>query len=91
MARWKASDQSGAVSDSPDLKVVGIKRIHSLVTKALFVRLEARPSTQDAVENFLVWARLLVAEEPGTETWLAVRFDASTFGIIESSARVAIW
>jgi hypothetical protein len=31
-----------------------------------------------------VWARLLVEKEPGTKPWLAVRFDASTFGIIDA-------
>jgi quinol monooxygenase YgiN len=53
-----------------------------MVTKALLVRLEAQPGKADAVEDFLVWARLLVEKEPGTKPWLAVRFDASTFGII---------
>jgi quinol monooxygenase YgiN len=55
-----------------------------MVTKALLVRLEAHPGKGDAVEDFLVWARLLVEEEPGTKPWLAMRFDASTFGIIEA-------
>jgi hypothetical protein len=34
--------------------------------------------------RFLVWARLPAAQERGTKPWLAVRFDASTFGIIEA-------
>jgi quinol monooxygenase YgiN len=55
-----------------------------VVTKALLVRLEAHPGKGDAVEDFLVWARLLVDKEPGTRPWLAVRFDASTFGIIDA-------
>src|SRR4051812_4990774 len=55
-----------------------------MLTKALLVRLEARPGKGDAVEDFLVWTRLLVEEEPGTKLWLAVRFDASTFGIIDA-------
>jgi hypothetical protein len=48
-----------------------------MVTKALLVRLETQPGKGDAVEDFLVWARLLVEKEPGTKPWLAVRFDAS--------------
>jgi quinol monooxygenase YgiN len=55
-----------------------------MATKALFVRLEAHPGEGDAVEDFLVWVWLLVEEEPGTKPWLAVRFDASTFGIVEA-------
>jgi len=55
-----------------------------MVTKALLVLLEAKPGKGDAVEDFLVWARLLVEKEPGTKPWLAVRFDASTFGIIDA-------
>ena len=55
-----------------------------MVTKALLVRLEAQPGKEDAVEDFLVWARLLVEKEPATKPWLVVRFDASTFGIIDA-------
>jgi quinol monooxygenase YgiN len=55
-----------------------------MVTKALLVRLEAQPGKGDQVEDFLVWARQLVEKEPDTKPWLAVRFDASTFGIIDA-------
>jgi quinol monooxygenase YgiN len=55
-----------------------------MVTKALLVRLEAQPGKGEEVEDLLVWARLLVEKEPGTKPWLAVRFDASTFGIIDA-------
>jgi hypothetical protein len=54
-----------------------------MVTKALLVRIEP-PGQGRCRRGFLVWARLLVEEEPGTKPWLAVRFDASTFGIIEA-------
>jgi quinol monooxygenase YgiN len=55
-----------------------------MVTKALLVRLEAHPGKGDAVEDFLVWARLHVEKEPGTQPWSAARFDASTFGIVDA-------
>ena len=55
-----------------------------MVTKALFVRLEARPGEGDAVEDLLVWVQLLIEREPRTKPWLAVRFNASTFGIVEA-------
>lgn len=55
-----------------------------MATKALFVKLVAKPGQEDAVEEFLLSALPLVGEEPGTYPWFAVRFDASTFGIIDA-------
>lgn len=55
-----------------------------MATKALLVKLEAKPGQEDAVEEFLMSALPLVREEPGTYPWFAVRFDASTFGIIDA-------
>ncbi|GLZ55569.1 antibiotic biosynthesis monooxygenase [Actinomycetospora sp. NBRC 106378] len=55
-----------------------------MATKALLVKLVARPGKEDAVEEFLRSALPLVQEEPGTYPWFAVRFDASTFGIIDA-------
>lgn len=55
-----------------------------MATKALFVKLEAKPGKEDAVEEFLLSALPLVEEEPGTYPWFAVRFDSSTFGIIDA-------
>jgi quinol monooxygenase YgiN len=55
-----------------------------MATKALLVRLEARPGKEQAVEEFLLSALPLVEREPGTKPWLAVRFGPSTFGIIDA-------
>jgi quinol monooxygenase YgiN len=55
-----------------------------MVTKALLVRLEAKPGKEDAVEEFLLSALPLVEREPGTKPWLAVRFGPTTFGIIDA-------
>lgn len=55
-----------------------------MATKALLVRLEAKPGKERAVEEFLVSALPLVEQEPGTQPWLAVRFGPSTFGIIDA-------
>src|ERR1700738_4831579 len=56
---------------SPDLKSAASDRVYSsdrevrvMVTKALLVRLEAQAGQGDAVEDFLVRARLLVEKEP---------------------------
>jgi quinol monooxygenase YgiN len=55
-----------------------------MATKALLVRLEAKPGKEQAVEEFLLSALPLVQQEPGTKAWLAVRFGPSTFGIIDA-------
>jgi quinol monooxygenase YgiN len=55
-----------------------------MATKALLVRLEAKPGKERAVEEFLLSARPLVEQEPGTKPWLAIRFGPSTFGIIDA-------
>ncbi|WP_040872030.1 putative quinol monooxygenase [Nocardia exalbida] len=55
-----------------------------MATKALLVRLEAKPGKENAVEEFLRSALPLVEQEPGTKPWLAVQFGPSTFGIIDA-------
>ncbi|MGH3497089.1 MAG: putative quinol monooxygenase [Nocardioidaceae bacterium] len=55
-----------------------------MATKALFVRLEAKPGKEDAVEEFLLSALPLVEQEPDTLPWFAVRFGPTTFGIIDA-------
>ncbi len=55
-----------------------------MATKALLVRLEAKPGKEDAVEEFLLSALPLVEQEPGTKPWFAVRFGPSSYGIIDA-------
>ncbi len=55
-----------------------------MATKALLVKLEAKPGQEDAVKQFLLSALPLVEQEPGTKPWLAVQFGPSTFGIIDA-------
>jgi quinol monooxygenase YgiN len=55
-----------------------------MATKALLVRLEAKPGKERAVEEFLLSALPLVEREPGTKPWFAIRFGPSTFGIIDA-------
>jgi quinol monooxygenase YgiN len=55
-----------------------------MATKALLVRLEAKPGKEKAVEEFLRSALPLVEQEPGTKPWFAVRFGPSSFGIIDA-------
>ncbi len=54
-----------------------------MVSRALLVRLEAKPGMDAAVENFLQSALPLVAQEPATTAWFAIRFGRSEYGIFD--------
>jgi quinol monooxygenase YgiN len=55
-----------------------------MVTVALFVRLEAKPGKEAAVEAFLKSALPLVEAEPATAVWFGIRLGPSTFGIFDA-------
>ena len=55
-----------------------------MVKVALFVRLEAKPGKEKAVEEFLQQGLPLVQEEPGTVTWFGLRLGPSIFGIFDA-------
>lgn len=55
-----------------------------MVTRALFVRLEAMPGREADVENFLRGGLSIVEQEPATTAWFAVRIGPSTFGIFDA-------
>ncbi|GJD96094.1 putative quinol monooxygenase [Methylobacterium iners] len=55
-----------------------------MVTKALFVRLEAKPRREADVESFLRGGLSMVEQEPATTAWFAVRIGPSTFGIFDA-------
>ncbi len=55
-------------------------------TKALFVRLEAKPGQEQAVADFLHGGLQIVQGEPGTTTWFALRLGPSSFGIFDTFA-----
>jgi quinol monooxygenase YgiN len=54
-----------------------------MLTKALLVRLEALPGKEAELADFLIAARSIVMEEPGTVAWFAIRFGPSTFGVYD--------
>ncbi|CAI9391992.1 putative quinol monooxygenase [Microbacterium sp. T2.11-28] len=54
-----------------------------MLTKALLVRLEALPGKEEQLANFLIGARSVVMEEPGTIAWFAIRLGPSTFGVYD--------
>lgn len=55
-----------------------------MVKVALFVRLEAKPSKEEAVEAFLHGGLQLVEEEPDTTCWFAVRLGPTTYAIFDA-------
>lgn len=56
----------------------------ALLSLGLFVRLEAKTGREEEVENFLRKGLDLVAEEPATIVWFALRLGPSTFGIFDA-------
>ena len=55
-----------------------------MVKVALFVRLEAKPGKESAVESSLMSGLPLVMEEPATTAWFGIRLGPSTFGIFDA-------
>jgi len=57
-----------------------------MVKKGLALRLVAKPGKEADVEAFLNSGLALVADEPLTVTWYAVKFSENTFGIFDTFA-----
>jgi quinol monooxygenase YgiN len=55
-----------------------------MTSVSLYVELKAKPGKEEEVATFLASAQGLVAAEPGTVAWFAVRFDRSTFAIFDA-------
>ncbi|HWE50649.1 MAG TPA: hypothetical protein VG273_12710 [Bryobacteraceae bacterium] len=55
-----------------------------MVTKGLYVRLEAKPGKEKEVEKFLQDSLPIVNAEPATLVWYAIRMGPSTFGIFDA-------
>ena len=54
-----------------------------MLTKALLVRLEALPGKETELADFLIGARSIVMEEPGTVAWFAIQLSPTTFGVYD--------
>lgn len=54
--------------------------------KALWVVLEAKPGKEPEVEKFLQTGQGLVAAEPKTISWFAIKIGPSTYGIFDTFA-----
>ena len=55
-----------------------------MVTVGLLVRLAARPGKEVELEQLLRSALPLVANEPGTTAWFALKFGPFSFGIFDA-------
>jgi hypothetical protein len=55
-----------------------------MTTKALFVRLEAKPGKENEVAKFLRDGQGLVAQEPATTAWFGIRLGPTTFAIFDA-------
>lgn len=55
-----------------------------MVNVGLLVRVEAKPGKEEEVAEFLRSGLSIVADEPGTVTWFAIRFGTSRFGIYDA-------
>jgi quinol monooxygenase YgiN len=54
-----------------------------MVTKGLWVSLQAKPGKEADLGSFLESGRALVDDEPATTAWFAVRLDGSRFAIFD--------
>jgi quinol monooxygenase YgiN len=57
-----------------------------MVKLGLYVRLEAKPGQEAALQKFLESGLPLAEAETGTVVWFALRFGPSTFGIFDAFA-----
>jgi len=55
-----------------------------MLTVSLFVRLEAKPGQERAVETFLEQGLQLANQESGTPVWFALRLGPSTFAVFDA-------
>jgi quinol monooxygenase YgiN len=55
-----------------------------MLTRSLFVRLEAKPGKADDVAAFLEQGLQLAKQETTTPLWFALRFGPTTFGVFDS-------
>src|SRR5437899_12395144 len=55
-----------------------------MTTKALFVKLEAKPGKENAVAKFLRDGQGLVQQEPATTAWFGIQLGPTTFAIFDA-------
>lgn len=55
-----------------------------MITKAFFVRLEAKPGKEQTVEDFLAAGLDMAGQETTTPIWFALKLSPTTFGIFDA-------
>src|SRR5260370_33928804 len=55
-----------------------------MTTKALFVKLQAKPGKENEVAKFLRDGQGLVAQEPATTAWFGIRLGPTAFAIFDA-------
>jgi quinol monooxygenase YgiN len=55
-----------------------------MIKHALFVRLEAKPGKETAVEQFLAMGLELAQQEAATPIWFALKFSDAVFGVFDA-------
>ena len=55
-----------------------------MITRSLFVRLEAKPGKEEEVAAFLKQGLELANQETATPVWFALRLAPATFGIFDA-------
>ncbi|PCE23872.1 antibiotic biosynthesis monooxygenase [Paraburkholderia acidicola] len=60
-----------------------------MISKAFFVRLEARPGKEQAVAGFLDAGLEMAGQESTTPIWFALKLSPTTFGIFDAFANEA--
>jgi quinol monooxygenase YgiN len=68
----------------PFTKSAGQKKDYGMTTKALFVRLEAKPGKENEVAKFLRDGQGFVAQEPATTAWFGLRLGQTSFAIFDA-------
>lgn len=55
-----------------------------MLKTALYVRLDAKPGKESALEDFLIGGLPIVEDEPKTAAWFALRLGESQYGIFDA-------
>jgi len=83
-ARFYLISQSHENKNVPCTVRVRPQGDHHMTTKALLVKLEAKPGKENEVAKFLRDGQGLVAQEPATTAWFGIQLGPSTFAIFDA-------
>ena len=79
-------EHANLLDEAPDIETVDVladKLASGTVTKGLLLRLPIKSSHNDDAEAFLRAGQSVVAEEPATLAWFAIRFANGDYGVFD--------